>query len=778
MRSPLRRAVPAVVLSLSCLAALFAVGASPAAAAPVEIQILTLNDFHGRIEASDGVGGAAQIAGLIDELGADLPTSVASAGDNIGASPFVSAVAQDNPTIDVLDAMGLDVSAVGNHEFDKGIDDLLDRVIPRADFAYLGANVYREGERVLPAYEIVDVGGVDVGYVGVVTEETPSLVSPAGIVGLEFTDPVAEAEAVAAELSDGSDANGEADVVVVLAHEGAGPANIGSAADLAADPVFGEFVAMSDDVDAIVSGHTHQAYAFTTPIPGTSRTRPVVSANEYGKLVGRITLTVDPDTDVVSAGTAALVEVEGFTPDPDVAALVQDAVEESAVLGAEPVGSISADIVRGGTPPGADRGVESRLGNLIADVQLAGTSAPGRGGAQIAFMNPGGMRDDLLFAADPEVPGDEDGSVSYSEAFNVQPFANDVVTMTLTGRQIKAVLEEQWQPAGASRPVLWLGVSDGFAYTYSPTAPQGFRVVEGSMSLDGVPIDPDGDYRVTVNSFLASGGDNFHTLGLGTERATTGDNDLTMLVDYLRENSPVTADPEPRSNAVDPAAPDVEPFADAAAAADSVLDDFVDGTVSDTDRRAWAARLHYSEATIEQMILELHSVDLRTDGAAVARLYLALFGRPPSVADLRYWTDRMAAGMSINRIAGFFAGSAEFLALSGSTPDDADFVAHLYESVLGRSPSAAEVTYWVGQLGRGTSRGKVLLLFSEAAENRSRTTGELRYIDIVYRMLGRTPTRAELDAHIARLADTASYSLTRAIQDIRRSEEYAGVVAG
>ena len=772
MRHPLRRTTIGVVAALSCLAALLAVGAAPAAAAPVQIQILTLNDFHGRIEANGDVGGAAQIAGLIDEYAATLPTSVAAAGDNIGASPFVSAVDQDNPTIDVLTAMGLDVSTVGNHEFDKGIDDLLDRVIPRAGYTYLGANVYEEGTRVLPAYEIVEVGGVDVGYVGVVTQETPSLVSPDGIVGLEFTDPVAEAEAVAAELSDGDSANGEADVVVLLAHEGAGPAHISSADDLADDPVFGEFVAMSDDVDAIVSGHTHLPYAFMVPVPGTSRTRPVLSAEEYGRRVGRITLTVDPDTDVVSAGTADLIDVEGFTPDPDIAAMVQAAVDNSVVLGAEPVGSITADIVRGGTPPGADRGVESALGNLIADVQLAGTVAPGRGGAQIAFMNAGGMRADLLHAADPARPGDDEGVVTYSEAFEVQPFANDVVTMTLTGAQIQAVLEEQWQPAGASRPVLWLGVSEGFHYEYSPNAPQGHRIVEGSMTLDGVPLERDGTYRVTVNSFLAAGGDNYATLALGVDRVTTGDNDLTMLVDYLQANSPVTADTAPRSTAITPAAPDVEPFISVEAAVGQQLDDFAVGPVSDAERRLWEARIHFGTVTLDQMILEIHAIDLRSPEAQVTRLYLGLFGRPPGAGDLAYWTGRIEGGWTIARVAAFFAGSPEFRDRFGPAVSDETFVTYLYETVLGRAPGTPEVDYWVGQLGSGVSRGKVLLHFTEAPENRLRTAGQLRYLDIAHRMLERPATRAELAEHLARLGDTVDYSLIRAIEDIRTSDDY------
>jgi 5'-nucleotidase len=517
------------------------IGIDTGALAPVDLQILGINDFHGRLEPpSAGVGGAAQLAGLVDQLRAQNPNTLfLSAGDNIGASTFVSAIDQDNPTLDALNLMGLDAAAVGNHEFDKGFADLTGRVADRADFPYLGANVYRGAERALPAYDVRTVAGVRVGIVGVVTEQTASLVSPDGIAGLTFRDPVAEADAVAGQLKDGDEANGEADVVVLLAHEGAATENIGSAADLQNDPVFGDFTRASADIDAILSGHTHQPYAFDIPVPGTDRTRPVLQAEDYGVKLGKVTLSIDPATKTVISSTAALVDVVGAPADPEVAALVAQAKANAEQLGKQPLGSITADIRRAYTSAGAeDRGAESVLGNFIADVQLAGTRDPGRGGAQIAFMNPGGLRADLVHAPD--------GVVTYAEAFSVQPFANDVVTKSYTGAQIKQVLEEQWQPAGASRPKLHLGVSKGFTYTYLPDNPAGQRIT--SMSLNGQPIDPAATYRVTVNSFLAAGGDNFTTLGQGTNPATTGDNDLTMLTAYIGTHSPITADTAPRSS--------------------------------------------------------------------------------------------------------------------------------------------------------------------------------------------------------------------------------------
>jgi len=523
------------------------IGLETGLTAPVDLQLLSINDFHGRLESpatvnGQPVGGAAQLVGLVNQLRAANPnTAWVSAGDNIGASTFISAIDNDNPTIDALNAGGLNVSAVGNHEFDKGLADLLGRVDDRANFPLLGANVYKDGKRVLPGYVVQNLGGVRVGYIGVVTDQTGSLVNPDGIAGVQFRNPVAEANALAAQLSDGDAANGEADVLVLLAHEGAPSDHIGSAADLAADPVFGDFTRVSAEIDAIFSGHTHQPYAFQVPVPGTSKTRPVIQAEDYGEKLGKAVLTYDPATRSVTASTAELLTVTGFPADPTVAGIVATAKANSLELGKRPLGKITAEILRGYTNGVEDRGKESVLGNFIADVQLDQTSAPGRGGAQIALMNAGGLRADLKFGTD--------GTITYADAFAVQPFANDVVTQTLTGAQIKQVLEEQWQPTGASRPVLHLGSSKGLTYSYDVNQPRGSRIIASSLKLNGVTLNPTASYRVTSNAFLAAGGDNFATLGKGTARVTTGDNDLTMLVNYFAAHSPITADPQPRSTA-------------------------------------------------------------------------------------------------------------------------------------------------------------------------------------------------------------------------------------
>ncbi|WP_083449587.1 ExeM/NucH family extracellular endonuclease [Actinoplanes rectilineatus] len=519
------------------------IGLDTGVAGPVDLQLLSINDFHGRLESpTTGNGGAAQLVGAVNQLRAENPnTAWVSVGDNIGASTFISAIDDDNPTIDALNAGGLNVSAVGNHEFDKGLSDLLGRVSDRADFPYLAANVYKDGERVLPGYVVQSVGGVKVGYIGVVTEQTGSLVSPDGIRGVEFRDPVAEVNTLAGQLSDGDEANGEADVLVMLAHEGAATENIGSAEALQADEVFGDFTRVSAEIDAIFSGHTHQPYAFEVPVPGvTGKTRPVIQAEDYGLRLGRAVLSWDPATKTITNSSAELLNVTGYPSDATVAGIVETAKTTATELGKRELGKISGDILRAYSATGSeDRGAESPMGNFIADVQLDQTKDAGRGGAQIALMNPGGLRADLKYGTD--------GTVTYSAAFAVQPFANDVVTQTLTGAQIKQVLEEQWQPDGASRPVLHLGSSKGLTYSYDVSRPRGSKIIASSLKLNGVVIDPAATFRVTSNSFLAAGGDNFTTLGLGTNRVTTGDNDLTMLVNYFAAYTPITADTTPRS---------------------------------------------------------------------------------------------------------------------------------------------------------------------------------------------------------------------------------------
>ncbi|MCW2613565.1 MAG: 5-nucleotidase protein [Frankiales bacterium] len=544
--------------------------ASPAVAqqAPgtVDLQIVGINDFHGHLDP--GTAGAPSVAGVlggaVKALRAANPNTVfVSAGDNIGASPFISSSQKDQPTLDVLNEMGLAVSAVGNHEFDRGYRDLADRVVPAADFPFLGANVEGETPNLRASHVVTTPSGVKVGFVGVVTQETGTLVSPAGIPRITFSDPVAAANTAADALSDGSTANGEADVVVLLAHEGAatGAVTTTSCATLAArDDAFGKIIRSTNaNVDAILGGHTHLTVDCEVPL-ASGQVRPVLEAGEYGKAIDRLTLTWDRAARRVTAVNGEVLALSATTcdPDPAVEQIVRTAAARADEVGREVIGSITADISRAKTASGAeDRGTESLLGNFIADVQLGATSAPANGGAQIAFMNPGGLRADLVRAASPS--GEAAGEITYAEAAVVQPFANTLFTLSLTGAQVKQVLEEQYQPDGSSRPFLALGVSKGLRYELQGTNPRGSRIQ--SITLNGTALDPAATYRIATNSFLASGGDNFRTLGTGTDRRDTGLDDLRVLVDFFRANSPVTPATEDRSVVLSLAAPAPAPTA-------------------------------------------------------------------------------------------------------------------------------------------------------------------------------------------------------------------------
>ena len=506
---------------------------------PVTIDLLGINDFHGRLEAGGVVAGAAVLAGYVDAARAANPNTVFfSAGDSIGASTFTSFIQQDDPTIAALNAMGLEVTALGNHEFDQGRVDLDDRVLPASDFPYLGANVY---DRVtgLPAYDdsfVTEVDGVSVGFIGAVTAELPSLVTPAGIASLEVKPVLPEVNRVAADLTDGDAANGEADVIVLLVHEGAATADPATATDGSG---FGQIVTgASPEIDVIYSGHTHQRYAHLVPVDGWTAglSRPVVQAGQYGEAIGRVTLTVDRESGEVLSNAAVVTSLAGSaTPDPEVAAIVADATAVADVLGSVSLGQIAADLNRARTVAGSEnRGGESTLGNVVADAQLWATSALG---TQIAFMNPGGLRANLTYASSGAT--DPDGNLTYKEAATVQPFANTLVTMSLTGAQVVSVLEEQWQPAGAQRPFLKLGVA-GLTYTYDPTGAAGGRITE--VMVGDTPLDLAASYTVVVNSFLSSGGDNFVTFAAGTDRADSGRVDLQAFVDYVDAHTPIGPD--------------------------------------------------------------------------------------------------------------------------------------------------------------------------------------------------------------------------------------------
>ncbi len=545
------------------------------AAPTTTVQILGINDFHGRIVAGGGgplEAGAAVLAGAVHQLRTQNPNTVfAAAGDLIGASTFDSFIAQDKPTIDALNAAGLEVSAVGNHEFDQGYDDLVNRVMAPesptnqfggANWAYLGANVRLvNGDPALPESWIREFGTVQVGFIGAVTDHLDELVSPEGIKDLTIEEPVVAANREAAKLKSQG-----ADIIVLLVHEGAATPALESATDPASD--FGKIVnGVDPDIDAIISGHTHLTYNHLIPVPEWAdrpvTTRPVVSAGQYGYNLDQLLFTVDPasgDVVGVQSNTLPLVTTPPYPTDQPTATIVADAVANAEQLGRIELGQIDGPFNRAkvvGPPPAPpapqvptvaeNRGGESTLGNLVAEVQQWATADPAFGGAQIAFMNPGGLRADMVGNAG--TPAGYPAALTYRQAANVQPFANTLVNMRLTGAQIKTVLEQQWQPAGAARPFLRLGISEGFTYTYDPTAEAGAHITR--MLLDGVPIDPATSYSVTVNSFLASGGDNFGELANGTNKRDTGQIDLQAMVDYLAEKTPVSVNFGQRSVGVD-----------------------------------------------------------------------------------------------------------------------------------------------------------------------------------------------------------------------------------
>lgn len=528
----------------------------------VDVNLLNINDFHGRIDANT-TKFATTVEQLRAEAGADK-TLFLSAGDNIGASLFASATQKDQPTLEVLNALGLDVSAVGNHEFDLGFADLTGRVSDAADFDYLGANVYLKGTTTpaLPEYRTFEVNGVTVAVVGAVTEETPSLVSPTGVATIEFGDPVAAVNRVAAQLSDGNAANGEADVIVAEFHEGAGanlPDTATCAEEIAADTVFGDIARnAAASVDVILTGHTHKEYACAGPVPGSAKTRPILQTGSYGDKIGQVQLKVDPTTgDVVSytQRNVARVAVEDLTIPAvaEVKTITDAALAHAAQVGNQPVGRITKDITTAfaggsfasGTYAGGtrdDRASESALGDLVAQALKDGVSQFAT--PDLGITNPGGLRAELTYAGNPATnPADTDGVVTFAEANAVLPFNNTVAVLQLTGAQLKAVLEEQWQtnPDGTipSRPYLQLGLSENVRVTADPTRARGDRIT--SVRIDGALLDPARTYTVSTLSFLAAGGDNFRSMTQGSY-VDTGLLDAQLWRDYLAANSPVHPD--------------------------------------------------------------------------------------------------------------------------------------------------------------------------------------------------------------------------------------------
>jgi 5'-nucleotidase len=522
------------------------------AADPVTVNLIDINDFHGRIDAN-----TVKFAGTIEQLrkeAGEANTLFLSAGDNIGASLFASGTLKDKPTLDVLNALDLKTSTVGNHELDQGASDLLGRVTADSDFSYLAANVTSKttGQLVTKAYDTFKVSGLDVAVIGAITQETPSLVSPAGISDLAFSDPVAAVNKTVKELEAKADAP---DVIVAAYHEGAGGGIVEKstlAQEIAKPSAFTDIVTKTDDsVDAIYTGHTHKEYAWDAPIPGGGgKTRPIVQTGSYGERIGQIKLTVDPATNeitkydfgnVARATTDDATLINTYPRVAEVKKIVDAALANAAEVGNKPVGTQTADITRAFTGTTENRGAESTLGNLVAEAYRDSASKT-PAGADIGINNSGGLRADLPFAA--RTAADADGRILFSEALAVLTFNNQLSTVTLSGSSLKKVLEQQWQtalPGGAapSRPYLQLGMSKNMSYTFDATRPQDDRIT--SITINGKRVAPTDSIKVAAPAFLTTGGDNFRAFAEG-KSIDNGLIDYIAFNNYLAAKSPIVPD--------------------------------------------------------------------------------------------------------------------------------------------------------------------------------------------------------------------------------------------
>ncbi len=534
----------------------------------VDVQLLSFNDFHGNLQPPAGssgqvtekqadgsekkvdAGGVEYLAGSLRTARKGNPYSVtAAAGDLIGASPLLSGLFHDEPTVEAMNKLDLDVTSVGNHEFDEGAKELArmqnggchpkdgcfekGKKFKGADYPYLAANVTDEktGKPILKPYWVWKHKGVKVGFIGVTLEGTPDIVSADGVKGLKFHDEIETVNKYAKIL----DKQGVKSIVTLI-HEGGVPktqtynydCDSPGAGDGISGPITTIAKGITPKVDVLVTGHTHNAYVCTIPDPA-GKPRMVTSASSYGKLYTDTTLTYDRRTkDIVrtSVQSANHVVSREQAKAPDMTSLISRWDKLAAPVASKAVGHISADI------PGRGAGVpESPLGDLIADAQLAHAKSVDPE-ADLALMNPGGIRSDLVFKASG---GEGDGVVTYGEAFTVQPFSNTVNLVDLTGAQLVTGLKQQVSGPNEASPKV-LQISDGLTYTLDMAKTGADRVVADSIKLNGKAIDPAATYRVAMNSFLAGGGDGFAELGKGT-KPLVGSDDLKALNDYLTANS-------------------------------------------------------------------------------------------------------------------------------------------------------------------------------------------------------------------------------------------------
>ena len=516
----------------------------------VDVRLIGINDLHGNIEPPTGssgrvvladgttvdAGGAAYNATHIKNLQKEVKNSVVvGQGDLIGASPIVSALFHDEPTIEVLNKVGMDTTAAGNHEFDEGYKELLRMqrggchptdgcqfrdTYPGAQFPILGANVTKAktGLPALPPFWVEIRDGMPIGFIGMPLKDVPILVDPNGIKELQFGDEVKAANRYANFL----DAIGVKSIVLLI-HQGdqvTAPTGGPNACNVAPNnPGTAIATQVSPKIDAVFSGHSHQHYNCVVKDPA-GNPRPFIEGLAFGRELSVVDLKIDRRTrDVVRGETKAdnKIVTRTVTPDPEIQAIVDVAKTKVRPIANRPVGTITADILRAAVASG-----ESPLGNLIADSQLAATTG---NGAVLALMNPGGVRADLTYATSTENEGN--GVATYGETFTVQPFGNILQTVTLTGANIKNVLEQQFS---ATRTFV-LQPSAGLKYSWSASAPFGSKI--SGVTINGTPLDPNASYRVTINSFLQGGGDGFSEFTKGTN-ITGGGIDLDAFSAYLK----------------------------------------------------------------------------------------------------------------------------------------------------------------------------------------------------------------------------------------------------
>nr|WP_227610544.1 bifunctional metallophosphatase/5'-nucleotidase [Acinetobacter vivianii] len=542
------------------------------------INILAFNDFHGNleppkrfIEADDPndssktvripVGGVSYFADAIKKLRAQYPNNaVVSAGDLISASPLTSSLFLDEPTIETMNDIQIDFNAVGNHEFDRGTDELrrlqnggcqqytsakpcqINPNFEGAKFNFLAANVSMKADpnkTLFPAYKVKTYGGIPVAFIGMTLKATPSIVSAAGIKDVNFNDEADTVNALIPELKKQG-----IEAIVVVVHEGVAPStkfNKKTCEGLSG-PLLGILDRLDPAVDVVVSGHTHQSYICDYSTKNPQKPFLLTSAGQYGTIITNIQLELDGKTGDVIKKDAAQVPVQSeaytsgtttvnltdlyqkFNKTPSIEAILDKYRQAVTTISARVVGTADGVINRNATESG-----ESALGNLIADAQQAMALTASNQGSDFTLMNPGGVRADLQV--------NTNNQITFGDVFTVQPFGNSIVTLSLTGKQIRDVLEQQWSGANAAT-VRILQPSKEFSYSYkkdNSASPRASNILVAGQALDDSKV-----YRVTVNSFLADGGDNFTVLKEG-KNPVGGGQDIDALEKYVSLHSPLTA---------------------------------------------------------------------------------------------------------------------------------------------------------------------------------------------------------------------------------------------